>query len=115
MGHGPLILGAKEEDYGEPHFYSGLSSLGETDPMREESYRIARSLGAASEANLACGFNFRQIGILSGENSDTVELAEQCHKALITPEMERNHLEVRDSTLKEAASFHLASMSAFPL
>ena len=78
MGHGPLILGAKEGDYGEPRFYSGLSSSGKTDPMSEESYRIARSLGVASEANLAYGFNFCQIGILSGENSDTAKFSKQC-------------------------------------
>lgn len=46
LGHGPLILGAKEGDYGE------------TNPAREESYRIARSLGPTSEVNLPCCFNF---------------------------------------------------------
>lgn len=107
-----MILGAKEGDYGEPRFYSRLSSSGETNPVREESYRIARSLGATSEVNLACGFNFRKIGILPGENSNAAKLAEQCHKALVTPKMERDLLEVRDSMLAEAASFHLASVSA---
>jgi hypothetical protein len=38
LGHDPLILGAKEGDYGEPRFYSGLSSSGKTDLAREESY-----------------------------------------------------------------------------
>lgn len=38
LGHGPLILGAKEEDYGEPRFYSGLSSSVEMDPVKVESY-----------------------------------------------------------------------------
>ena len=76
MGHGPLILGVKEGDYGEPHFYSGLSSSGKTDPAREESYQIAHSIGVGSEANLACGFNFCQIGILSGENFDAAKICQ---------------------------------------
>ena len=113
LGHGPLILGAKEGDYGEPCFYLGLSSSSEMDPVREESYRIARSLGAASEANLACGFNFRQIGILPSENSDAMKFAEHCQKAPVAPEMERDLLQVKDSTLAEAASFHQASVSGF--
>jgi hypothetical protein len=87
LGHGPLILGAKEGDYGEPCFYSGLSSLGETDPAREESYQIAHSLGAASEVNLACGFDFRQIGLLPGENSDAAKFVEHCQKALVALEI----------------------------
>ena len=41
-----------------------------------------------SEVNLACGFNFCQIGILSGKNSDTVKFSKQCQKALVAPEME---------------------------
>ena len=57
LGHGSLILGVKVGNCGEPHFYSGLSSSVETD-IREESYRIAPSLGAASDAHMACGFNF---------------------------------------------------------
>jgi len=113
LGHGPLILGAKEGDYGEPRFYSGLSSSGKTDPAREESYRIAHSLGAASEANLACSFNFCQIGILSGENFDAARFAEQCHKALVAPEMERDLLQLDDSTLAEAASFSSGQCGCF--
>ena len=92
MGHGPLISGAKEGDYGEPRFYSGLSLSVETDPMREESYRIARSLGAALEANLACNFNFHQIGILPGKDNDATKFAKQCAKALVALEMERDLL-----------------------
>jgi hypothetical protein len=94
LGHGPLILGAKEGDYGEPLFYLGLSLPGETDPAREESYRIARSLGAASKANLAYGFDFCQIGMLPGENSDAAKFTEHCQKDLVTTEMERDLLHV---------------------
>ena len=36
--HGPLTLGEKEGDYGEPRFYSGLSSSVEMDPVKVESY-----------------------------------------------------------------------------
>jgi hypothetical protein len=52
---------------------------------------------------------------LSGENSDASKFAEHCQKALVAPEMERDLLQVEDSALAEAASFHLASMSAFRL
>ena len=92
LGHSPLILGAKEGDYGEPCFYLELNSSGEMDLAREESYRIACSLGAASEANLACGFDFRRARTLSGENSDAARFAEHCHKALVAPGMERDLL-----------------------
>ena len=113
LSHVPLIMGAKDRDYGEPRFYSRLSSLGKTDPAREESYRITRSLGAALEANLACGYNFRQLGILPGENSDAAKFAELYQKALVAPEMERDLFQVEDSALVEAASFHLVSVSGF--
>ena len=113
LGHGPLILGVKEGDYGEPCFYSGLSLSGETDCMREESYRIACSLGATSEMNLAYNFNFHQIGILPSKDFNAANFAEQCQKALVAPKMERDLLYVEESMLAEATSFHLASVSGF--
>lgn len=114
LGHGSLVLGAKTRDYGEPRFYLGLSSSEATDAGREESYHIARSLGVPSEAQLVCGFDFHQIGLLPGENSDAIKFMEHCQKAFAAPEIERDLLKVGGSNLAEAASFHLASVSKVP-
>ena len=48
---------------------------------------------------MAYGFNFCQIGILSGKNSDAAKFAEQCQKALVAPKMEWDLLQVKDSML----------------
>jgi hypothetical protein len=45
FGHGTLSLESRPKDYGEMRVYSGVSSLDEMSPAREEYYPIARSLG----------------------------------------------------------------------
>lgn len=53
LGFGRLILSPKPGDYGEMRFYAGSSSSGELDSLKEESYRLARSLGVLSDTDMA--------------------------------------------------------------
>lgn len=78
---------------------------------KEESYCIARSFGAASELHPSCGFDFHQIRLLPSENTDTIRFSEHCQKAFAAPEVEQDLLEVGDSSLVEATTFHSASVS----
>lgn len=80
----------------------------------KESYRIARSLGVSSDAQLACGFNFQEIGLLPGDSPAASRFAEFCNK-FAAPEVERDLLGVEDSALVEAANYHLVSVSAYSL
>ena len=48
FGHGELRFGSHPEDYGEMRVYSGSSSSGEMTSAKEETYQIARALGAVS-------------------------------------------------------------------
>ena len=114
LGYGRLLLESKLGDYGEPRFYSGSSSSEEMDPEKEESYRIARSLRVSSDAQLACGFNFWEIGLLPGDSPATSRFAEFCNE-FAAPEVERDLLGVEDSALVEAANYHLVSVSACSL
>jgi hypothetical protein len=69
LGFRHLLLAPKPGDYGEMRLYSGSGSSGEMDSAKEESYRIARSLGFLSDAQLACGFDFRNLGLLPVDSS----------------------------------------------
>ena len=81
----------KDRDYGESCFYLRLSLSGETDPVREGSYRIAQHRHSQVCRTLP-------------------------EKALVALELERDLLEVGDTSLAEATAFHLASIcTSIPL
>lgn len=71
LGFGRLILAPKHGDYGETRFYAGSSSSGELDSLKEEAYCLARTLGVSSDADMACRFNFREIGLPTGSEAAT--------------------------------------------
>lgn len=111
---GRLVLTPKPGDYGEMRFYSGSSSSGELDSAKEESYRIARSLGVPSDAELACGFNFRDIGLLPASSAAAAKFSEFCGRSFRAPEVERDLIGESESKLVEANEYHLISVSFFP-
>ena len=69
LGFDRLVLASKPGDYGEMRFYMGSSSSSEPDSLKEESYRLARSLGVPSDGGMACRFNFHEIGLLPTSNA----------------------------------------------
>lgn len=69
FGHGELILRSLPSDYGEMLVYSGSSSSGEPDPVKEDTYRIARSLGSDSSARVVCNMDFHLIGFLPNKEA----------------------------------------------
>lgn len=109
MGHGELCLDLDEKDYGEMQVYSGSSSSSEGDFAREDTYRIARSLGMDSKARLVVHVNPTAAGLLPGREG--AALAEACLGAFGAPELERDLLKSSDLELMEAASFHAISVS----
>lgn len=112
LGFGRLVLGSKPGDYGEMRFYPGSSSSGELDSAKEESYRLARALGVPSDADLACGFNFRDLGLLPPEGAAGAKFSEYCARFRF-PKVERDLLKVDDAKLVEASEYHMISVSYF--
>jgi hypothetical protein len=64
FGHGELRLSSRLEDYGDMQVYSGSSSSGEMNTAKEETYRIARSLGAPSNSWVIANVDHRAVGLL---------------------------------------------------
>lgn len=50
FGHGELLLRPQPKEYGEMWVYSGLCLSSEMSSMKEDTYHIAHSLGAASNS-----------------------------------------------------------------
>ena len=111
--HGELRLGSHPEDYGEMRVYSGSSSSGEMSSAKEESYRIARSLGAASSSRVIANVDYRVVGLLPGQSGDS--FADACARSFSAPELERDLLKVPNMSLIEAVNFHAASVSGWVL
>lgn len=114
LGYGRLVLGSKPRDYVEGRFCTGSSSSGELDSSREESYQLAHALGVSLDADLACGFNFREVGLLPPDTAAGSKFAECCSRFRAL-QVERDLLEVEDSKLVEASEYHLISVSCFVL
>lgn len=113
LGFGRLILSSKPRDYEDIRFYTGSSSSGESDSLKEDSYRLARSLGVASDAEMACGINYKDIGLLSPNTPACSKFMSICGKSFQAPEVERDLLRDADrSSLVDATELHLFSVSA---
>ena len=50
FSHGELRLRSHHKEYGEMQVYLGLSSSGDMNSMKKETYRIARALGMPSDS-----------------------------------------------------------------
>lgn len=112
LGFGRLVLGSKPGDYGEMRFYTGSCSSSELDSTKEESYRLARALGVSSDADLACDFNFCDIGLLPPDRAKSEKFSKYCFHFHI-PKVQRDLLEVEDAKLAEASEYHTISLSCF--
>ena len=80
--------------------------------MKEESYRLARSLGVPSDADMACGFNFHEIGLLPTGSVVAAKFSEYCSH-FHALEVKRDLLDVEDAKLAKANDYHLISVSCF--
>lgn len=109
FGHVELLLRSRPEDYGEMRVYSGPSSSGEMGSAKEETYRIARSLGIGSWSRLVGNEDYRAVGLLPSQ--EAVAFADSCSESFAAPELERDILKVPDTTLMEAANYHAISVS----
>lgn len=78
--------------------------------MKEESYHLARSLGVPSKADMACGFNYHEIGLLPTNSAMAAKFSKCCYH-FRAPEVERDLLDVDDAKLAEASDYHLISVS----
>ena len=93
-------------------FYTGSRSSSEPDSLKKESYRLARSLGVPSDADMAYGFNFLEIGVLPTDSAVAAKFSE-CYSRFCTPEVERYFFDVEDAKLVKANDYHLISISSF--
>jgi hypothetical protein len=110
LGHGQLRLDSHPEDYGEMRLYSGSSSSGEMTPTKEETYNLARALGAPSSSRVIAHVDYRAIGLLPERAA--ADFADECGGSFSAPEVERDLLKVPHESLTEAVNFHAASVSA---
>ena len=109
FGHGELRLSSRPEDYDDMRVYLGLSSSSEMNSAKEETYQIARSLGAASTSRVIANVDHRTIGLLPNQNE--ASFTDACAGLFSAPEVERYLLKVPNSSLIEAVNFHVASVS----
>ena len=109
FGHGELRLSSHPEDYSEMRVYLGSSSSSEMNSMKEETYRIAHSLGVASTLWVIAKVDYRVIGLLLSLSG--ASFADACAGSFLAPEVERDLLKVPNSSLIEAVNFHAASVS----
>ena len=62
---------------------------------------------------MACGFNFRNIGLLPASGETAAKFSEFCGRSFRAPEVERDLIGLEESKLAEANDYHLISGS-FP-
>ena len=55
---------------------------------------------------MACGFNYREIGLLPTDSAVATKFSECCSR-FRAPEVERDLLDVDDAKLAEASDYHL--------
>jgi hypothetical protein len=115
MGFGTLDLEPKPGDYDRVRAYSGSSSSGETNVSREETYKLARSLGLPSDAQIISGVDVREVGVLPPTNASTADFAEVCSKTFRAPEAERDLLKLDRGAVASACEQHLFNVSFLSL
>jgi hypothetical protein len=111
FGHGELRLSSRPKDYGKTQVYLGSRSLGDMNSTKEETYRIARALGAPSDSRVIANVDYHTIGLLP--DMAAVNFANACARSFSAPEVERDLLKVSYSSLAEAVNFHATSVSAW--
>ena len=92
FGYVELRLGSRPEDYGEMRVYSGTTSSGEMTSAKEETYRIARSLGASSNSRVVANVDYHTVGLLP--NQSAASFIDACVGSFSAPEVERDLLKV---------------------
>ena len=107
--HRELRLGSRPEEYGEMRVYSGSSSSSKMNSMKEETYRIARSLGDASNSRVITNVDHRTVGLLPGKAA--ADFTDACASSFTALEVERDLMRVPKSSLIEVVNFHAASVS----
>jgi len=80
------------------------------DLAKEETYRIACSLGVNSRSHLAGSVNYCDIGMMPSR--EAAEFADFCGESFSNPELERDILKEPDTALMEASNYHVVSMSS---
>jgi len=78
---------------------------------KEETYRIARSLGAVSSSRVIANVDCRTIGLLP--NQSAASFAITCAGSFLAPELERDLLKVPNLSIVDAVNFHAASVSGY--
>jgi len=111
FGHGEPRLSSWLEDYGDMWVYLGSSSSSKMNSAKEETYRIARSLGAVSSSRVFANMDYRTINLLP--NSGGASLADVCTGSFSALELERDLLKVPNSSHAYALNFHAASVSGY--
>ena len=91
--------------------YSGSSSSDKMNFVKEETYRIARSLGATLNCWVVANVDYRTVGLLRTPSSTS--FVDSCTGSFLAPEVERDLLKVSNSSLIEAVNFHAASVSGW--
>ena len=86
-----MRLSSWPEDYSEMRVYLGSSSSSEMSVTKEETYGIARSLGAASSSRVIVNIDHSTIGLLPDKAA--VEFADACAGSFVSLEVEREPLE----------------------
>ena len=92
FGHGQLRLSSRPKDYGDMRVYLGLSSSSEMNSTKEETYRIAHSLGATSNSRVVANVDYRTVGLLP--NQSAASFIDACIGSFSAPEVERDLLKV---------------------
>ena len=80
------------------------------DLAKEETYRIACSLGVNSWSHLVGSVNYREIRMMPSR--EAAEFADFCSESFSNPELERDILKEPDTALMEASNYHVVSVSS---
>ena len=88
FGHRELQLSSWPKDYGDMRVYSGSSSSSKMSSMKEQTYWIARSLGASSNSWVVANVDYRVVGLLPSPS--TASFVDACSGSLSAPEVERD-------------------------
>jgi hypothetical protein len=83
--------------------YSGLSSSGEMTTAKEETYKLARALGAPSNSQIIANVDYRAVGLLPKKVA--VHFLDRCAGSFLAPEVERDLLTVPHGSLAKAVNF----------
>jgi len=110
FSHGELRLRSHPKDYGEMQVYSGLSSSGDMNSTKKETYRIAHAIGMLSDSRVIANVDYHIIGLLPDKTA--ADFTNACARSFLASEVEKGLLKVPQSSLAEAVNFHAASVRA---